>query len=150
MRVIVDANAVGTMLGADPAPAWAGALRWLLEGSGAIAIGGKLTDELAANDTMRGLLVTLERAGKVVRTPDAACRARAVNIEQAGIAKSDDPHILAVAQLSGARTLASNDKALHQDFKNKALIDAPRGKVCSSRAKNSSRLLVHTAGCGRK
>ena len=46
-----------------------------------------------------------------------------------GAVKSDDPHIIALAQVSGARLLYSNDKSLQQDFKNKDLINNPRGKV---------------------
>lgn len=49
-----------------------------------------------------------------------------------GMCQSDDTHIIALAQISGARLLFSNDKALHQDFKNKELINNPRGKVYST------------------
>jgi len=40
--------------------------------------------------------------------------------------------IVALAQVSGARLLYSNDRNLQQDFGNKAFIDKPRGKVCST------------------
>ena len=38
----------------------------------------------------------------------------------------------ALAKISGARLLYSNDKDLHQDFKDKNLIDNPRGRVYST------------------
>ena len=46
--------------------------------------------------------------------------------------QSDDPHILALAVVSGARLLYSNDRLLQHDFKNPALINQPRGKVYST------------------
>ena len=46
---------------------------------------------------------------------------------------SDDPHLLALAQVSGARLLYSNDSDLQDDFKNRRLIDNPRGRVYSTR-----------------
>lgn len=46
--------------------------------------------------------------------------------------QSDDPHILALAVVSGARLLYSNDRLLQHDFKNLALINQPRGKVYST------------------
>ena len=39
--------------------------------------------------------------------------------------QSDDPHILALAQIGGARLLYSDDQPLHGDFKNAALLDPP-------------------------
>lgn len=46
--------------------------------------------------------------------------------------QSNDIHIIALARVSGARLLFSNDTALHKDFRNKDLIDQPRGKVFST------------------
>ena len=42
---------------------------------------------------------------------------------------SDDPHVLTVAQMSGTRLLYSNDGDLHQDFKNRGLVNNPRGNI---------------------
>ena len=41
---------------------------------------------------------------------------------------------LALAQVSGARLLYSNDLTLHQDFGNRDLINRPRGKIYSTHA----------------
>ena len=43
--------------------------------------------------------------------------------------KSNDPHILALARASGARLVYTGDGKLIADFKNKRLIDGPRGKI---------------------
>ena len=59
-----------------------------------------------------------------------------------GSCRSDDHHVIALAQISGARMLFSNDGALQQDFKNIKLIDQPPGTVYStlrSKALNSRR-----------
>ena len=47
--------------------------------------------------------------------------------------KSNDPHVIALAKIGGARLLYSNDTDLRDDFKNRYLIDKPRGKVYSTR-----------------
>ena len=47
---------------------------------------------------------------------------------------SDDPHVIALAQESGARLLCSLDEALHTDFTNPRLINAPRGHVYQNAA----------------
>ena len=56
-------------------------------------------------------------------------------LEKKGLCISDDPHVIALARISGARLLCSNDKDLQQDFGTKNLIDRPRGKVYSTRDK---------------
>lgn len=54
---------------------------------------------------------------------------------------SNDAHVIALAQVTGARLLFSNDSALQSDFKNKLLIDQPRGKVYSTTySKNVTRM----------
>ena len=63
--------------------------------------------------------------------------------------KSDDPHILALAQVSGVRLLYTNDRPLHGDFGNKRLIDNPRGKVYST-LKNKNFTNIHRALLRRK
>ncbi len=58
--------------------------------------------------------------------------ARTQELQNEGKCASNDLHVLALAQASGARLLYSNDRALQRDFKNKNLIDRPRGKVYST------------------
>lgn len=41
-------------------------------------------------------------------------------------------HIIALAKISGARLLYSNDQLLQRDFNEKELIDKPRGKIYST------------------
>ena len=46
--------------------------------------------------------------------------------------KSNDIHIIALAKVSGARLLYSDDSDLKEDFKNKRLINNPAGKIYPS------------------
>ena len=46
---------------------------------------------------------------------------------------SDDEHIIALAQVSGARLLYSNDADLGQDFKNSNLVQGTRGRIYTTR-----------------
>jgi hypothetical protein len=73
--------------------------------------------------------VALDKAGRAVRIPDADVDAEQKRLEAVGKYKSDDPHILALARVSRVRLLCSNDHLLCADFKNKKLIDKPRGKI---------------------
>ena len=43
--------------------------------------------------------------------------------------KSDDEHVLALALVSGARLLYTNDPALIDDFGNREIVASPRGKI---------------------
>lgn len=42
---------------------------------------------------------------------------------------SNDPHVIALADVSGARILYSNDENLRDDFRNSVLVSSPRGKL---------------------
>ena len=46
--------------------------------------------------------------------------------------RSNDHNMLALAQVSGARLLYSNDRNLQQDFKDSLIINSPRGRVYST------------------
>lgn len=65
-------------------------------------------------------------------------------LKQSGLCKSDDAHILALARISRARILYSYDRALHRDFKNRALIH-PKGQIYQTAAHVS--LLDNAPSC---
>ena len=46
-----------------------------------------------------------------------------------GVCKSNDLHVLALALVSGARLLYTNDTALIDDFGNRDIVARPRGKI---------------------
>ena len=110
---------------------------WINQGKGRLAIGGtKLRAELSGSTQQPGSvnfrrwLPTAIRLGFVTQPDDdSVVDAVADNLEAEGICLSDDPHVLALAQDTGARLLYSNDEALRQDFTNRAIIGGVRGKI---------------------
>jgi len=99
-------------------------------------VGGQLRQELGSSNAARWLQ-ELDRADWLTRVDDSrvdreAARLRSVRASDPSSCKSDDHHVIALAQISGARLLFSNDKDLHRDFKNKRLIDHPSGTVYST------------------
>lgn len=132
MCAILDANVAGQVFGKGrPEPA-VKFVQWINAGPERLVVGGKLSTELAktrAREWVRQALL----AGRARRVSRSKVDARAKALKKRGQYRSDDPHILALAQVSGARLLYSNDHLLQKDFKDKRLIDNPRGKVYSTR-----------------
>lgn len=144
MCVIVDANCRDLFFSADP-PAEALPVRqWVVAGNGCVVIGGLLLVELSGSAEARRILATWKRSGKALAPPDARYLAESAVVSAMQI-QSDDPHVLALARASGARTLYSHDVALHADFTDPAIINDPRGSVYQTPAHRH--LLVHTSGC---
>jgi len=71
-------------------------------------------------------------AGRIRQETPGTVDQREEELGREGRCRSNDMHLIALAQVSGARLLYSNDLALHEDFGNKLLIDRPRGKVYST------------------
>lgn len=74
-------------------------------------------------------------------------------IQLESIAKSDDPHIVALALVSGARLLYSNDRDLMDDFRDQKLIGDPPGRVYSTDTRtnpNKKFTSTHRKLLGRK
>ena len=146
MCAIVDANVVGELWDGSSSAAGQGFRQWVEGPNGQLVLGGKLRRELGAATTARWLR-ELDRASKLTSIDDLQVDQLAASLESLpdsdpGSCKSDDHHVIALAQISGARMLYSNDQALQRDFKNTALIDQPRGTVYStlqSKAFNSNR-----------
>lgn len=130
MCLIVDANRASVVFGRpedpDSLPIW----RWLL-GEGRLVFGAKLSKELRHVDAARRLLAELVRAGKA-----AEASREEVTAEEAtliGKLRSDDPHVLALARVTGARLLHTLDRDLIKDFRDPHLLSNPRGKVYQRR-----------------
>ena len=106
-------------------------------------MGGKLwADEFLG--TKEGNIITeLWRIGRAVIYSSSGVDAEAKEIRTA--CRSNDPHVIGLARISGARILCADDGALEDDFGNKALVDSPRGKVYRRPAHDH--LLGHSHGC---
>jgi hypothetical protein len=146
IRLIVDANCMSHVFGesqsADYQPvgvAIAG------RRPTAIAIlGGYLVIELQQSNKIWNRILELERAGRAHRLRRQTVDDETAAVEQTLCIRSDDPHILALARLSGCRVLVSNDKNLIADFKNIGIVPPPRGAVYKNRSHS------HLLGLDRK
>ena len=134
MCIIVDANRLGAFL-ADPATEDAAPIRnWLDRRGGRIvySTGGAFAKDVGR--PTRAKLLTYVRAGKATLIPPEQFaddeRALSGNTDL----RSNDPHVLALARWTRVRLLYTGDANLIADFKNKKLIDRPRGKVYSTAA----------------
>lgn len=132
MCSIVDANVAHEVFGSNRPPAGREFFNWLVKGQGRMVAGGKLLTELnktAAGGWAREAL----NLGLIKEVKGDEVDSRTDELVRQGSCESDDPHVIALAQVSGARLLYSNDTDLHKDFGDKSLIDRPRGRVYSTR-----------------
>ena len=132
MCAIIDTNVVAEAFGSNRPPAGLMFYEWVNAGTGRLVAGGKLLEELDNNLSFKEWRANAERYGKIRRVNKNDIDARAEQLRSESEYRSNDPHVLALAQVSGARLLYSNDIALQRDFGNKGLIDNPRGKVYST------------------
>ncbi len=145
MCLIVDADAAGRFL-ARPSP-----LRnWLLgqKGNPRLVAAGALMKELVQLDAVRRLLRELNRAGRLRPADAGRLQQEEDRLRSDGRCQSNDHHVLSLAIVTGARTLASFDNDLARDFRNAELIRGPRGSIYRDPAAHAH-LLRHTpASCG--
>ena len=133
MCAIVDANVVSEVFGSNLSPAGDRFFNWLNRGSGLLVVGGKVLEELeASSPNFRRWGQEAQLAGRIRILNRTIIDERTAQLQNDAAIKSDDPHVIALAQVSGARLLYTNDLDLQRDFKNKMLIDEPRGKVYST------------------
>ncbi len=123
-KLIVDANILGLFFqDKEFTPAYKAIKekRWM------IAYGGtKQLGEYKKAITFLSLSVELGRSGRAIIEDSEEVDKQMTTVVK--ICKSNDPHIIALAKVSGARLLCSHDEALGSDFTNVKLIK-PRGKV---------------------
>lgn len=142
MCMIIDANKLGVFLADQMAEDAKPIHAWLNKGWGNLvySTGGAFADEVGRRS--RTKLARYVQAGRATVIPSSAFEEDERQLSDNSAVRSDDPHVLALARYSGARVLYTDDTALIGDFKNKQLIDRPRGRVYSS-AKNA-RLLTRS------
>ncbi len=159
MCSIIDANVLTTEFrphdkGEGNKPKTAGEVFYekVHQGKLKVVVGGQLLREPENTkdpNKIHNLWRELIRAGLAKQYDDNTVNTQTQTIRNQGGYKSNDPHIIALAQVSGARLLYTNDDKLHKDFGNKSLIDNPRGRVYSTlRGKKYTR--VHQELLARK
>lgn len=100
-----------------------------------LAIGGQLKAEYLVNGNLRRALKTLEQAGRAPVLDETQVHAETQSVIKLGLCTSNDPHIIAIARLTGARVLCSNDTNLRTDFRNTGLL-RPKGRIYQNSSHN--------------
>lgn len=154
MCAILDANVAGQVFGAARPTAGDAFFRWIHEGRGRLVVGGRLLQELDRNGAFKDWRRQAVLAGRITLLNDDTVDGRATELGRENACRSNDKHVIAVAQLGGARLLYSNDGDLQKDFRDKALIDRARGRVYSTRIRDNltrthRRLLANRNLCTR-
>ena len=128
MCAIVDANVAGEVFGNNPSEAGKYFLEWL-NSKGRIAVGGHLLLELTTHQNFVKWLGTATRVGRARKICDQMVVTEAEALRVQAICRSDDFHVLALARVSKARLLFTNDIPLQQDFGDFQIVNSPRGRV---------------------
>lgn len=131
MCAIVDNNVRHEVFGAEDVQSEAGRhlLRWLNNRKGRLVVGGKLLDELSEYGGFRSWFGQALQSGRAIEFPKAPVDAETSALQARHICRSNDAHVLALAIVSGARLLFTNDEDLQADFKNPRIISGVRGRV---------------------
>lgn len=141
MCIIIDANKLGQFLSQPPDADSAPIHNWLENKGGKIvySTAGRFRAEIGRKARER--LRVYFQAGMAVEVDEE--RFGEDQRQLAAIIRSDDPHVLAMARATNTRILYTADQDLISDFKNKELIDQPRGKIYTNAA--NSKLLTKSA-----
>ncbi len=131
MCAILDANVVHEVFGRHGTEAGKEFLYWINRGRGKLVVGGRLLQELEkGSGNFKKWARNAQATGKIRRVNREQVNARENHLREEKTCKSNDPHIIALAQVSGARLLYSNDKNLRHDFKDTKLLNG--GKIYST------------------
>lgn len=158
MCAILDANSAHDVFGLSRRSA-AGKdfYAHLQKGGMELVVGGKVLQELRqSSGEFREWLKEADRDGHRGRIRNVApeqVNARQAALERTANLRSNDPHVIALAQVSGARLLYTKDRSLRKDFSNKEFLNNPRGMIYpvgdGPQAKRDRKDLRHRNICGR-
>ena len=137
MCAIVDNDVRDQVFGGSQSAAGRFFLDWLSKG-GKLVVGGQLLTELSDSTNFRSWFQQAVQAGIVRRVDDDEVDKQAEQLSQQNVCKSNDVHVLALARISGARLLFTNDRALQIDFGNSDIIYGnARGRIYTTRRTKS-------------
>ena len=130
MCAIIDASVSPEVFGDDRTQRGLIIYEWLTRGrTGRLVVGGTLLRELSQYSKFKVWLAAAIPAGRAQSIRDAVVDEETESIRAGEICRSNDHHVIALARISGARLLFTNDRNLEQDFKNRSLVPNPRGKI---------------------
>jgi len=154
MCVIIDASVAGLVFAIPSRPEYAPVWQWIEEKDGVIVYGGQLAQELGKVREGARRLRSLSQAGKAHRVSPANLEREEATVRGLGarlglrrLRKFNDRHVIALARLSGARVLCTDDGDLQDRFRNTGLVPRPKGRIYK-RAEHKH-LLHHDGNCPR-
>ena len=140
---IIDTNIVGELWDKGGNPAGQGFRRAVDDGRIPLVLGGsKMKQELGLDSPgtqtrLKAWIQQLQVAGRLRRESDSTVDSMTRRLELGGGSASqigsNDHHVIALAVLSGVRLLYTNDQKLTSDFRNRQVVEPPRGRVYSTR-----------------
>lgn len=147
MCIVVDPPTLIPMFKTDDPehPNFAPVKDWLTTGPGKLVIGGtKFKSELTAVSSMLRLIMEFDKRGKVLRQKDCDVDADEVIVKGIEPASDfDDPHLVALVRLSGAKLICTRDLRSHKYLRAtkfyRTTLERPK---LYTRAKNSALLCV--------
>lgn len=119
MCIIVDANSAHNMKADNEDGVHV--LRWLLLGGGKLVVSSDLLEELNRTN-LKEILITLDRARRLVRADDGDCTRERALIVASDLPRSDDLHVIALVNSSGCELIYTKDQNLHSDLKNRQIV----------------------------
>ena len=139
MCAIIDNDVSHQVFGANPTASGLYFRDWLSRQNGGIIVaGGRLFRELVQNPSFQRFFEARQQAGRAIRIPDAVGDAAETELQNLPV-RSNDTHVLALARVSGARLLFTNDRALQDDFRDRSIIGGTRGRVYTTRERSDVR-----------
>jgi len=135
--MIIDANRLGRFLSEPPDIDAQPIRKWLEQRGGRLIYCTDGAFKTEIGQSARTKLRQLAQSGCAVLVENSRVEENLARLPEQ--IRSDDKHVLALAVASGARLLYTGDQKLMADFKDKAIIDGPRGKIYSG-AKNATML----------
>ena len=143
MCAIVDVSAAFEVFGSRQTDAGRKFRDWLDNGSGQLVVGGKVLKELKQNGNFRRWFQEARRSsGRVRQFRAATVREQEERLDR-GLMRSNDQHVVALALVSGARLLYTNDQDLIDDFKNPKIVARPHGKIYTTKESNGEITAAH-------
>lgn len=127
MCVILDANSVSEILGQEKSIPGADFFNWIMKGGIKLVVEKTLLGELGRNSLFRKWYRNTFRTDNAIRIStkdDDKVEKRRKQLLQQDKGKSNDQHIIALAQISGARLLYTRLNNLIPDFK-----DFAKGRI---------------------
>ena len=129
MCAIIDNDVSHQVFGTNPTGPGLFFRDWLGRSNGGIIVaGGRLFRELVQNPNFRSFFEARQQAGRAIRVPDSVVDAAEDELQSVDT-RTNDKHVLALARVSGARLLFTNDRALQADFRNSRIVPGTRGRI---------------------